>query len=185
MRNTCTTSNPTTIIVLYVFHQARHVLLQCIILVWIVLLLSQLGEFLHVSNSHNLHCFLMDKLYLNNVQILPQLHRAFECFKCHFHLPPPVLAWNKNSHSTCISMSICCPCAPPSGWWIIICEFGRLYCLQYLLYEHWVGMLPYWQRGQHKQYSHLIGYLIVSNTAIPVTTHAKHAIKSQNTHLFF
>jgi hypothetical protein len=50
-------NNLTTIIVFYVSQQVKHVLLQCIILIWTVLLLPQLGEFPHVSNNHYLHHF--------------------------------------------------------------------------------------------------------------------------------
>jgi len=92
MESTCVMSNPTTIMVFYIFQQAHHVLLQRIIFIWIFLLLPQLDEFPFVSNSHYLHCFTLDIMYPSNVLIPLELHGAFQCFKCHFHLLLPFLA---------------------------------------------------------------------------------------------
>ena len=36
---------------------------------------------------------------------------------------------NEVKQVTWISISVCCPWAPPSGWWIMIRELGRLYRL--------------------------------------------------------
>lgn len=41
----------------------------------------------------------------------------------------------KEKEHTWISMSVCPPCAPPRGWWIIILEFGKLYLFPSLLFE--------------------------------------------------